>query len=178
MNETIFFFFYNLSHRSDFFDNLIVFLAVDFIYIVIALAYFFLIFHYKIFPSQNSIREFIDKWKGFITLTVSGISAYVLAKILKVLFHTERPFDMFVGVQSLFFESGYAFPSGHTLVATAVAFALFFINKKVGYLFMFFAVIIGLARITAGVHFPIDILGGFTLGALIVFLVAYLVKKI
>ena len=32
---------------------------------------------------------------------------------------------------------------------------------------MFFALIIGIARIMAGVHFPIDILGGFVLGSLI-----------
>jgi len=37
---------------------------------------------------------------------------------------------------------------------------------------MFFAFLIGIARIIAGVHFPIDILGGFILGAGI----AYLIK--
>jgi len=38
---------------------------------------------------------------------------------------------------------------------------------------MFFALLIGLARIVAGVHFPLDILGGFALGIA----VAFLVKK-
>ena len=54
----------------------------------------------------------------------------------------------------------------------ALAFAIYFLHKQAGYWFMFFALIIGVARIMAGVHFPLDILGGFVLGAL----VAYLVK--
>ena len=43
---------------------------------------------------------------------------------------------------------------------------------------MFFALLIGLARIIAGVHFPIDILGGFVLGGIVSFLVAFLVKYV
>ncbi len=56
----------------------------------------------------------------------------------------------------------------------ALAVALFFHHKKTGYLFMLFAVIIGIARIAGGVHFPIDILGGIVLGAT----VAYFVKNV
>jgi len=162
MNNAIFLFFYNLSHQSIFLDQMISFFAIYFIYIVIILA---LLFLYK-------------RWKEFILLCVSGGFAWILAKILKVLIHTPRPFDVFPQVQSLFLETGYAFPSGHTMVASAIAFALFIVNKKAGYIFMFFAILIGLARITAGVHFPIDILGGFVFGGGVSYLVAYFAKKI
>ena len=164
MNETIFFFFYNLAHQSVFFDNVIIFLAVYLIYVVVFLTLLFLLY--------------CKKWKEFILLCASGGLAWILAKILKVLIHTPRPFDIFPQVQSLFTETGYAFPSGHTMVASAIAFALFFINKKTGYVFMFFALLIGLARIIAGVHFPIDILGGFALGIGVSYLVAFFVKNI
>lgn len=176
MNNAIFFFFYNLTHQSIFFDALVIFLAVYFIYIIIVSAFLFLIFYHKILPSKNPIRELINKWKEFILLGVSGSLAWILAKILKILLHTFRPFVIFPQTQPLFEETGYAFPSGHTAVATAVAFALFFNNKKTGYIFIFFALLIGLARIVAGAHFPIDILGGFILGALIVFLIKYFTK--
>ena len=43
---------------------------------------------------------------------------------------------------------------------------------------MAFAVLIGLARIMAGVHSPQDILAGFILGGLSSLAVAYLVKRI
>ncbi len=163
MNDAIFFFFYNLAHQSKIFDSIITFFAVYFIFIVIGSALLYLFYYYS--------------KKEFILLCVSGGLAWVLAKILKTLIHTLRPFDAFPQVQSLFLETGYAFPSGHTMVASAIAFALFFINKKAGYIFMFFALLIGLARIISGVHFPIDILGGFTLGALVACVFAYFIKN-
>ena len=41
---------------------------------------------------------------------------------------------------------------------------------------MLFALVIGVARIMLGVHFPGDILGGFVLGALVAYAVAYFGK--
>lgn len=159
MNNIIFFFFYNLIYQSDLFNRLVIFFAVYFIYIVIISALLFLLLYFS--------------WKEFILLCVSGGIAWILAKILKILIHTPRPSDVFPQVQSLFPETGYAFPSGHTTIVSAIAFALFFTHKKVGYVFMFFAFLIGVARIAAGVHFPVDILGGFVLGAL----VAYFIER-
>jgi undecaprenyl-diphosphatase len=100
-----------------------------------------------------------------------------LAYIFKFLIHTPRPFDAFTQVHSLIPESGFAFPSGHATFFMALAVSIFFYHKKAGYVFMFFALLIGLARIAAGVHFPADILGGFVLGGLVSYLVAYFAKK-
>ena len=152
-------------------------MAVPFLYIVIVLAILFLFFYHKILSSENPIKEFLNKWQEFIPLCLSGVLAWILANTLKILFHTLRPFDIFPQVQSLFTETGYAFPSGHTIIASAIAFSLFFTHKKTGYLFMSFALLIGLARVAAGVHFPIDILGGFALGTFVAYFVAYFTKK-
>ena len=43
--------------------------------------------------------------------------------------------------------------------------------------FIFFAILIGLARIAAGVHFPIDILGGYVLGILVACVVKIVFRK-
>ena len=161
MNETIFFFFYNLSHQSAFFDKLVIFFADTFPYIVVLLAVIYLFFYKK-------------DWRDFFVIFISSGLAWVLAYILKILIHTPRPFDIFSNVFSLFPETGYAFPSGHATFFMALAFALFFNHKKVGYVFILFALLIGLARIIAGVHFPIDILGGFILG----FTIAFFLKKV
>ncbi|HBA45790.1 hypothetical protein A2W67_00070 [Candidatus Nomurabacteria bacterium RIFCSPLOWO2_02_40_28] len=163
MNNTIFYFFYNFAYHSAFFDELVIFFSVYFIYIVIIASLIFL---------------FRSSRKELILLCISGGLAYAFAKILKILMHTERPFVLFPQVTSLFLETGYAFPSGHTAVASAIAFLIYFYNKKAGYIFMLFALLIGIARIIAGVHFPVDILGGFILGALVSYLFAYFVKKI
>lgn len=174
MNDKIFFFFYNLAHQSVFFDRLVIFTAEIFPYIVVFLAGIFLLFHREVLPSQNPLREFLKKWKEITLVFFSGFFAWLLAYILKFLVHTGRPFDIFPQVASLIPETGYAFPSGHATFFMALAFALFFNHKKIGYLFILFALLIGLARIIAGVHFPIDILGGFILG----FVIAFFLKNV
>ena len=161
MNTTIFYFFYNLAHQSDFLDQIIVFFAVYFPYVVGLSALAFLFFYRK------SYKE-----TAFVFGT--GFFAFGISEIFKILFHAIRPFLTLQNVQSLFIENGYAFPSGHATFFSALALTIFFINKKASYWFIFFALLIGLARIVAGVHFPIDILGGFVLGTAIACLVNFL----
>jgi membrane-associated phospholipid phosphatase len=178
MNDNIFFFFYNLSHQSEFFDKLIFFIADTLPYLVVLIAVIFLLFHHEVLPSKNPFKIFKQKWKEIVLVFFSGIFAWCVAQVLKILFHTSRPFTEFLQVNPLFLENDYAFPSGHATFYMALAFALFFSHKKVGYVFMFIALLIGIARIIAGVHFPIDILGGFILGTGIAYLVRFLYGKI
>jgi undecaprenyl-diphosphatase len=173
MNISIFYFFYNFAHQSVLLDKLIIFFAVYFPYLVIILAGLFLLFHHDVFKAENPYQVFFKKKKEILGAFVTGVSAWVLAYVLKFLIHIDRPFVALTGVQSLVPESGFAFPSGHATFFMALAFSIYFRHKKAGYWFIAFALIIGLARIMAGVHYPIDILGGFVLGAL----VAYLVKN-
>ncbi len=173
MNNQIFYFFYNLAHQSVFFDQAVVFLAVYFPYVVVLLAGLFLLIHHEILTSLNPFKEFAKKWKVFLSVFYSCVLAVISFEIFKSIFQTARPFKALTDVNPLFLADGYAFPSGHTAFFFTLAFAIFFHHKKAGYYFMFFALLIGLARIIAGVHFPIDILGGFVLGSAI----AYLLKK-
>ena len=173
MNNTIFYFFYGLAHQSVFLDNIIIFFAFYFPFIVVILAGLFLLFHHEVLKAEEPFQVFMEKKKEILMVFFSGVVAWILAYILKFLIHTPRPFDVFSQVRSLITENGYAFPSGHATFFMALAFSIFFLHKKAGYYFIFFALLIGLARIAAGVHFPADILGGFILGAV----VAYLVEK-
>jgi len=187
MNNQIFFFFYNFSHQSIFFDKVIYFFADTLPYITVLAAIIFLLFHTEVISLKttvnkdgmwNSFKVFKQKWKEIVTVFFSGILAWIFAYILKYLIHTKRPFDAFQQVNSLFLETGFAFPSGHTTFFMALATALFFSHKKVGYVFITIAVLIGVARIMGGVHFPIDILGGFVLGIFTAYFVRFLYKKI
>lgn len=173
MNQTIFYFFYDLTRQSEFFDKLVIFTAEIFPYIVILLAFLFLLYHHEVFSSAEPLKNFLRKWKEFFLVFFSGLAAWVLAYVLKFLFHAARPFDSLPQIYSLIPETGYAFPSGHATFFMALAFAVFFSHRQAGSVFIFFAFLIGLARIAAGVHFPADILGGFALG----FLIAFLLRK-
>ncbi len=161
-----------------------IFFAVYFPYLVIILAGLFLLFHHDVFKAENPYQIFFKKKKEILGVFVTGVFAWVLAYGLKFLFHMPRPFDLFPPcvtqicpqdlshVYFLIPESGFAFPSGHATFYMALAVSIYLLHKKAGYWFIFFALLIGMARIMAGVHFPVDILAGFVLGSL----VAYFVK--
>lgn len=157
MNNQIFYFFYNFANRSTDIDKLVVFFAKTFPYIVALLALIFL------FKRRARLKVFVQ------VILSSGL-AWLVAKALKTLIHADRPFLRLPDIHSLFSETGFAFPSGHATFFAALGASLFFYRKKAGVVFLFFALLIGVARIVAGVHFPIDILGGFALGVLIAYL--------
>ena len=173
MNQSFFFFFYNLAHQSIFSDQLIIFLAVYLPYVVVMLAGLFLLFHHEVLKAEEPFKVLMEKKKEISFVFLSGALSWVLAIILKNLFQISRPFLALPDMHPLFIKTTFSFPSEHATFFMALAFSIFFLHKKAGYVFMFLALIIGLARIMAGVHFPVDILGGFILGGV----VAYLVKN-
>lgn len=176
MNETIFYFFYNLAHRSIFSDRVIVFFAVYFPYLVVILAGLFLFQRF----SQNSdsqVSGFFYKWREFVMVTFSCVSAYLMAFALKFFLHIPRPILTLPDIQPLFVKTSLSFPSEHATFFMTLALSIFFLHKKTGYWFVFFALLIGLFRIIAGVHFPADILGGFILGGGVAYLGNLLYKK-
>ena len=140
-------------------DQLIIFFAVYFPWIVLALAAGILVFKYK-------------SWRESLIVFATSGSAWIFAHILKNLIQISRP-----EAQALFSADGYAFPSGHATFFFALAISILFFHKKTGYWFLFFALLLSLARIIAGVHSPLDILGGFVLGALLAYLVKYIYDK-
>lgn len=157
MNESTFEFFYSLAHQSPIFDAAISFVAVPYGLILLAALFIYLFEHE-------------DKLKGmqdiFVVLA-SAVTAWFLAHFLKNIFHTLRPFDALSWVKPLVLESGYAFPSGHATFFMALASALWFYHKRLAIFFGLSALLIGLARISAGIHWPIDILGGLVFGYII-----------
>ena len=174
MNDAVFYFFYNFAHRSAILDNLIIFFAYYFPYIVIMLAGLFLLFHHEVFRAENPFRVFLQKKKEILKAFFAGALAWILAQVLKFALSFGRPAEALASIDPLLTKTGYSFPSGHATFFMALAVSIFFFHKKAGYTFMFFALLIGIARVIAGVHFPVDILGGFVLGAL----VAYFVKNV
>ncbi len=174
MNESIFYFFYNLAHQNNILDSIIVFLAHILPFLVIMIVGLFLLFHHDMFKAESVLEIILKKKKEFFKILFSVFFAWLASSVLKVMFAVLRPFEALSDVKPLLVETGYAFPSSHAAFFSALAFSIFFMHRKAGYVFMIFALIIGVARIAAGVHFPLDILGGLVLGALI----AYLLKRI
>jgi undecaprenyl-diphosphatase len=94
------------------------------------------------------------------------IGSALLNLVLKVIFHRARP-----TINRLIEESGYSFPSGHSMAAfTLYGILTFLLWKHISsYIGRSFIIIfdilmitmISVSRIYLGVHYPSDILGGF-----------------
>lgn len=101
--------------------------------------------------------------------------AWAIAALIKHFFPTLRPFivngrEIDVLVRPI----DAAFPSEHTTLAFALAVTVFMHDRKVGWFFLIGALTIGVARVAANVHYPVDIIGGAFLGTL----VAVIVEKL
>lgn len=101
--------------------------------------------------------------------------AWIIAAVVKHFFPTVRPFVLNGGEVDVFLRpTDGAFPSEHTVIAFALAVTVFMHDRKVGWWFLASALLIGVARVLANVHYPIDIVGGAFLGTI----VAVIVEKL
>lgn len=98
--------------------------------------------------------------------------AFLTAAFIKHFFPTLRPFiTNGQGVDVLIRPTDGAFPSEHTVIAFALAVTVFMHDRKVGWFFLAGALAVGVARVLANVHYPIDIVGGAFLGTIVAVIV-------
>ena len=94
--------------------------------------------------------------------------AWTAAALIKHFFPTIRPFVLNGGGTGVLIPpTDGAFPSEHTVIAFALAVTVFMHDRRVGWWFLASALIIGVARIVANVHYPVDIVGGAFLGTIV-----------
>ena len=99
---------------------------------------------------------------------VASLVAWLVSEGSKYIFHTVRPFVV-SGIEplTLTWPRDPAFPSTHTAITFALSVTIFFHHKKIGFAMLLMSLAIGIARVAAGVHYPIDILGGAVIGSLV-----------
>ena len=92
-----------------------------------------------------------------------------LTNILKISFHTPRPYWIDEKIIEYSSESSFGFPSGHALISSATygRIGAGIKNRYAKYFLFLIILLIGLSRIYLGVHFLGDVLGGWIIGSLI-----------
>ncbi|PCI19581.1 hypothetical protein COB64_03495 [Candidatus Wolfebacteria bacterium] len=181
MNITLFYFLNDLAFRSPVLDALIIFFATHFGTLLFAGVILFLVVE-KYPKEHNPLRIIRLRLNKFAVIFVSVVGSWGVAGLLKEILTVPRPFLFLENVKLLFEHGGFdSFPSGHATFFAALAMALYYYNKKLGLIFGVSALIIGVSRVIAGVHFPVDIIAGFFIGivgAWIVHLIAVKVAKL
>lgn len=150
------------------FEDIVIFTA-EYLHLIIAVIAGFVFLGYRSRDLQKQI---------VLTIIISGVLALGIDKLLNQLIDSPRPFvvDGIVPLFSHVADNG--FPSEHTLFATAIAGIVFLYQRKIGSLLLLFALLIGIARIFAGVHHLKDVLGGIFIAVLAVYLAQKIVSKI
>ena len=108
------------------------------------------------------------------TLPIAVIGAGVIIQGIKLFVQRPRPQAVPHSFQPLLHETGYSFPSGHSLIAMVVYgllgyFALHLFRNEAARLVvrivtMLVVFCIGASRVYVGVHYPTDVLAGWTAG--------------
>jgi undecaprenyl-diphosphatase len=170
ISDNIFFKLYSLAHQSKIVDTLIVFCAEYLPYLVVIFIVIYILYQdLGDFDWRNPFGIIKKRINQLTNIFIPAISAWVLTSILKSIFSSPRPFIKFKEIVNPLFTHGGmdSFPSGHATFYMALALSIFLINKKLGWVYFFIALVIGLARIMTGIHFPIDILAGYLLGLIV-----------
>jgi glycosyltransferase 2 family protein len=102
-----------------------------------------------------------------LVVLVSGVGIYVIARLVKEIAERGRPMEVLGNAVSHGpTQTGAGFPSGHAAVAGALAFAVIGYLSRPWIIASFvLAAIVLFGRVYIGAHFPLDVLGGFALGA-------------
>lgn len=97
----------------------------------------------------------------FFGLILVFILAVLHIVIFKNLFQRVRPEEF-----KLIQQGGFSYPSGHSVTSIAVYFTIakFMKEKVIKISLIILPLLIGISRIFVGVHWPTDVLMGFSLG--------------
>lgn len=106
-----------------------------------------------------------------VSAAAAIIARWVVKEFILLFVHRLRPYGVVIGGHKLIttpkIDDFQSFPSGHAIFFFALAMSLFCFNRKLGAWFFAAALLMGIARIYIGVHWPSDILAGAAMGIII-----------
>jgi undecaprenyl-diphosphatase len=115
------------------------------------------------------------KWKlacgsGFAAAALS----YAIAFVIHHAYARPRPYMSHHITHPWSTTTDASFPSDHTTVSFAIAFAVLSFNAVAGGIFLLVAAVIGIGRLFIGAHYPSDIAAGIVIGLIAAGVVARL----
>lgn len=114
-----------------------------------------------------------------LAILLSGGFGWFIAHVLKDIVDRARPGgfidDAIIRYSSL--AAGNGFPSGHSSVAAACAMALaLIVPRKYAIWLVLLVLSVGLSRVYLGVHLPLDVVSGWSIGIIVGYTVDFLLR--
>lgn len=114
--------------------------------------------------------------RSMLALVMSGIASVVVLganQLIGTGIGELRPYTAHPHVLVLVQRTGdFAFPSDHAVVAGALAVGVLFASRQLGLVAGVLAVLVALARVYVGAHYPGDVVVGLLLGGCVSFMFA------
>lgn len=163
---------------NDFLDWNILFRAEYLLYAVILGVFAFFVFSFFAQAMKDKDKN-QARWVTIHAFAAGILSRFVFTEIIRFFYARPRPFIVLDGVRQLIFHApSGSFPSGHAAFSFALAAAIYYYYPKTSTLFFLAAFAMGAGRVSAGVHWPSDILAGATVGILSAWLMNFIIKKL
>lgn len=106
-------------------------------------------------------------WSCGWRIVLAGLTAYLTAKLVGHFYQPEalRPFEQRGVEPGAAYLPNPGFPSDHVLFATFLALSVWLVAKqtKLAIALFVLTIIMGVARVLALVHTPVDVMGGFVI---------------
>jgi len=167
-DQTLFSYINGLAGKGGVLDFLGIFLA-DYFWYFLIIAVLIIVLRLK------SWKEKIH-YLSFVSLSVI-LSRGILSETIRFFYHRPRPFAISDVNLLINHSNNGAFPSGHTTMVFAVILPVFYINERLAWYLTAGAVLVGIARVYSGVHWPMDIVGGIAVAVIGFYAIDYLFKK-
>jgi undecaprenyl-diphosphatase len=168
LDMSLFYTLHNLAGHAAWLDWLIVVVGEYLVYAVL------------LFVALCMFREWHQRrykrlWGYVAAVLAAFVARYGVTEIIRHFYHHERPYIAF-NIPHLLTDTLYSFPSGHTIFMFALATGIYRINKRLAWCLYGLGLLIGVARVAGGIHYPSDILGGAVLGIAVGYAVVALWK--
>lgn len=106
------------------------------------------------------------------------VSRFIITEVINFFYKKQRPYQKykFNLITSKFFswrtDEHKSFPSRHSITFSSVAVVVMFLSFPAGLILLLATAITGVGRIILGYHWPVDILGGLIMGAIIGYIIS------
>lgn len=152
-NVSLFFLIFSLNNESQLADLLMIFGAEYLIYLMLILSFIL------------AVMGKIPERKALLLFLISFPVLVLVIKFIHLFLYEPRPYFTNDILPLITHKDDASFPSRHASIISAITFAYWYYKSRWTPLFLLFLIWVGIARIYVGVHYPLDILGGFVVGA-------------